>query len=239
MNKKLFCTKCNADLRKQFGFYDGINVWICEECGEALINPNYPDDVIWYCNRCNDIMNNQSGWDPYNHGKYKCKHCGAINDLSNLNDYNYEDDAGVVHFGNDPDEIIDDDNLSGDDLKYAKAINKSKNKAEEYLKNNDKLGILLDDLEKNLNSRNVTKGLAYIPVMISMLRSYYNGSYKAVPYRVILAVVGVLIYWLSPVDLIPDFLPGIGYIDDAAVLGLALKLIKKDLDQYKEWKKKQ
>lgn len=232
----LFCPKCNADLKKQFGFYKGINVWVCEKCGQALINPDYPDDTIWYCNRCNDIMNNQSGWDPFNHGKYKCKHCGAINDLSDPNDYSYEDEDGEIHFGNDPDEIIDDDNLSGDDLKYAKAINKNKNKADEYLNNTDKLGKFLDDLESHLSSKNSTKGLAYIPVMISMLRSYYNGTYKEVPYKVIVAIVGVLIYWLAPVDLIPDVIPGIGLVDDAAVVSLALKLIKEDLDEYKRWK---
>ena len=31
MKDELFCPKCNADLRKQFGFYEGINVWICEK----------------------------------------------------------------------------------------------------------------------------------------------------------------------------------------------------------------
>jgi len=41
----LFCPKCNADLRKQFGFYEGINAWICEKCGQTLINPDYPDDI--------------------------------------------------------------------------------------------------------------------------------------------------------------------------------------------------
>ena len=143
---------------------------------------------------------------------------------------------GEIHFGNDPDEIIDDDNLSGDNLKYAKAINKNKNKADEYLHNTDKLGKFLDDLESHLSSKNSTKGLAYIPVMISMLRSYYNGTYKEVPYKVIVAIVGVLIYWLAPVDLIPDVIPGIGLVDDAAVVSLALKLVKEDLDAYKRWK---
>lgn len=237
MKNELFCPKCNANLKKQFGFYENINIWVCEECGETLINPNYLDDMIWYCNGCNDIMNNQSGWDPYFHGKYKCKHCGAINDISVPNDYNYEDEEGTIYFRNDPDEIIDDDNLSGDDLKYAKRINKNKEKAEDYLNNRDKLGEFLDDLEKHLNFENSTKGLAYIPVMISMLRSYYDGTYKEPPYKVILAVVSVLIYWIAPVDLIPDFIPGIGYVDDAAVVALALKLIKDDLDTYKEWKK--
>lgn len=196
------------------------------------------NDTICYCNRCNDIMNNQVGWKSNFYGKYKCKHCGAVNDLSEIIDYDHELDGAEIRFGDDPDEIFDADNLSGNSLKYAKAINKNKKKAEEYLNNKDKLGKFLDDLEKNLNSKNSTKKLAYIPVMISMLRSYYKGTYNDVPYRAILAVVGVLIYWLSPVDLIPDFIPVLGYVDDATVLAFALKLIKKDLDDYKAFRDK-
>ncbi len=74
--------------------------------------------------------------------------------------------------------------------------------------------------------------------MISMLRSYYKGVYIEIPYKVILTVVGVLIYWLAPADLIPDFIPGVGYLDDSAVVALTLKLIKDDLDTFKDWKKK-
>jgi uncharacterized membrane protein YkvA (DUF1232 family) len=41
---------------------------------------------------------------------------------------------------------------------------------------------------------------------------------------------------LSPVDLIPDFIPGIGLIDDAAVVVACLNLIQSDFEAYKAWK---
>jgi uncharacterized membrane protein YkvA (DUF1232 family) len=43
-----------------------------------------------------------------------------------------------------------------------------------------------------------------------------------------------LLYLVSPIDLIPDFLPG-GYIDDAMVLAIVIKQVSSDLDKYKEW----
>ena len=46
-----------------------------------------------------------------------------------------------------------------------------------------------------------------------------------------------LLYFVSPVDLIPD-VPGIGQVDDVAVIGFALKIAHDDLLQYEEWRKK-
>ena len=45
-----------------------------------------------------------------------------------------------------------------------------------------------------------------------------------------------LVYIVSPLDLIPDYIIGLGQIDDAAILGLALYFLEKDLMKYKEWK---
>ena len=47
-----------------------------------------------------------------------------------------------------------------------------------------------------------------------------------------------VLYFLSPVDLIPDFLPGIGQVDDITVLGFAVKATYEDLRKYDNWRKK-
>jgi uncharacterized membrane protein YkvA (DUF1232 family) len=74
-------------------------------------------------------------------------------------------------------------------------------------------------------------------LLISMVKDYWNKEYRAVPYWVIGATVSALLYVLSPVDLIPDFIPGVGYIDDAAVVSACLRMIRKDLARYREWKR--
>ncbi|WP_029522237.1 YkvA family protein [Persephonella sp. KM09-Lau-8] len=73
-------------------------------------------------------------------------------------------------------------------------------------------------------------------IMFSMVKDYMNGSYREVPWFTIAAVVVALLYVLSPVDFIPDFIPGVGYVDDAFVMGLVLMMIKEDLYRYREWK---
>ncbi|MDP4163640.1 MAG: DUF1232 domain-containing protein, partial [Bacillota bacterium] len=52
------------------------------------------------------------------------------------------------------------------------------------------------------------------------------------------AVIGSVIYFVSPIDLVPDFIAGLGFLDDAAVIGFTLKKISGDLERYKEWKEK-
>ena len=74
-----------------------------------------------------------------------------------------------------------------------------------------------------------------IKLMWSLIRDYVEGNYKQVPWSTIAAVAGAFLYLLSPIDIIPDFIPMAGFIDDAIVIVLALKMIKKDLDLYKKW----
>ena len=66
----------------------------------------------------------------------------------------------------------------------------------------------------------VGKKFTMIPVMISLVKNYVQGKYTTVPYGTILAVLSALIYFLSPIDIIPDFIPLAGYLDDMAVVGL-------------------
>lgn len=84
-----------------------------------------------------------------------------------------------------------------------------------------------------------TKMINQIKLLFELIRDYWKGEYKAVPWTSIAMAVGALVYFLSPVDLIPDFIPVVGYIDDAAVVGLAIKAIHGDLRTYCAHKKYQ
>ena len=65
--------------------------------------------------------------------------------------------------------------------------------------------------------------------------SVFTGKYKKVPAGTVAAIIGTLLYVLSPVDLLPDFLPG-GFVDDAGIIGLCLTFTKYDVEQYKKFK---
>jgi uncharacterized membrane protein YkvA (DUF1232 family) len=82
------------------------------------------------------------------------------------------------------------------------------------------------------------KFFAEVKLLFSLINDYAKGNYREIPWWSIAAVVAALLYVLSPIDAIPDFIPGIGYIDDALVVGACLALIDTDLQNYKAWKMK-
>lgn len=73
-------------------------------------------------------------------------------------------------------------------------------------------------------------------VLFAMINDYYHGRYREVPWYVITAAGAALLYVLSPMDLILDFIPIGGYIDDAAVFLFCLNQIKGEVEKYKLWK---
>jgi uncharacterized membrane protein YkvA (DUF1232 family) len=74
-----------------------------------------------------------------------------------------------------------------------------------------------------------------IKTMINLLIDFVTGKYKEVPWRIIAAIAGAIIYFVSPIDIIPDFLPG-GYLEDATVIWFARDLAMDDLSAYLIWR---
>lgn len=106
------------------------------------------------------------------------------------------------------------------------------------LQDQDKLERFLQRLEKKL--RVIPKAgdtLAIIPSLVSLVRNYAKKEYSEIPIGSIVAIISALIYVLSPIDIIPDVIPGAGYIDDALVIATCMKLVKADVDEYLEWRK--
>ena len=119
------------------------------------------------------------------------------------------------------------------------SFRKSKKAAEDLLRNGkpDDVERVLLKLEKKLAEiPKIGDKLAHIPVLISMVRSFIRKEYTALPIGSAVAALTALIYFLSPVDLIPDAVPVIGYLDDAAVLAIVWTLIESDVEAYLEWR---
>ncbi len=118
-----------------------------------------------------------------------------------------------------------------------KELEKGYEKAEVILQDEDKVERLLQRLEKKLQSiPKIGDKLSHIPVFASLVKSYVKKEYTEVPIGTIVAVISALVYFVSPVDLILDAIPGVGYIDDAAVVGACLLLVDSDITEYIKWR---
>ncbi|MGF2735638.1 YkvA family protein [Marinobacter sp. DUT-1] len=93
--------------------------------------------------------------------------------------------------------------------------------------------------EKVKGSGRLERFSADIKLMFSMIRDYWYGNYRSVPWKTIAAVAGALLYVLNPLDFIPDIILAFGFLDDAGVVALCLKLVESDLHRYAAWKEHQ
>lgn len=93
--------------------------------------------------------------------------------------------------------------------------------------------------EKVRNSGKLERFSGDIKLMFSMLKDYWRGHYRAIPWKSVAAIAGALLYIFNPLDVIPDLILGFGFIDDAGVVAFCLRLVEDDLIRYAAWKEHQ
>ena len=130
------------------------------------------------------------------------------------------------------------ENLNEEQVK--EALESGYAQSEELLNNRDELDDFLYRLEQKIKDMPfVGDKFQVIPVMISLVKNYVQGKYTTVPYGTILGVLSALVYVLTPIDIFPDFIPLAGYLDDMAVVGLCMNMVKIDIETYDKWRQSQ
>ena len=117
---------------------------------------------------------------------------------------------------------------------------RSLKQAKAYFNDTDKVATTLDKaFQKALyidNEKGEVSGLiGKIKLFINMIRAYITGEYREVPWKTILLMFAGLIYFINPLDLISDFIPGIGYVDDVAVMLYIFKSVEEDIQNFQEF----
>lgn len=92
------------------------------------------------------------------------------------------------------------------------------------------------EIEKKFAGTGLKKYAEMGKVMYGMLKDYKKGEFKQAPWFTLAAVIFALLYIFNPMDLVPDFIPGIGYVDDFAIFTIVLRFIETDLHGYLDWK---
>jgi len=76
---------------------------------------------------------------------------------------------------------------------------------------------------------------AYFQAMLRLMRAYYRGDYRQVSPTTLVVIIAAIVYIVNPFDLIPDFVPGLGLLDDAIVLAFAVQRTRRALDDFMTW----
>ena len=74
-----------------------------------------------------------------------------------------------------------------------------------------------------------------LQLLVRLLQASVSGAYSGLSVHKLVTIVAGILYLISPLDVIPDFIPVVGYVDDAAVIAWVLKSIAEELKDFKMW----
>lgn len=111
----------------------------------------------------------------------------------------------------------------------AEIIAQSKTKLNKLLQN---VSVKLQKFGENPQVREITE---HIEVLYRMVKAHVNGTYTGLSNRSVGLIAMGFIYFITPVDLIPDFIPFIGYVDDMSVLLAVGKSLQTDIVKFRVW----
>ncbi|WP_226644326.1 YkvA family protein [Mesobacillus subterraneus] len=122
--------------------------------------------------------------------------------------------------------------------KLEEGYKKFESKAKEYMNKPEKTDVLLKDAGKKADQNKGALAEIWdnLQLLFDLVGAWRRGEYRQIPTRSILTIIASIIYFVSPIDLVPDFLIGLGIVDDAAVIGFVLKQISVDLESFRIWK---
>lgn len=114
---------------------------------------------------------------------------------------------------------------------------RARQRAERYLQEPEKLRSLVERASRKAGERvGALEPLRErLAACFRLIKAYAQGRYRTIPWNSLLILVAAVVYFVMPIDAMPDFILGLGLLDDAALLGWALRTFKSDIDVFLEW----
>ena len=124
------------------------------------------------------------------------------------------------------------------DPKRNRAFANASARAKSYVKDPKALRALFEEAVSKTGSMSKAPFAdlwSYFQAMLRLIRAYYRGDYRDVRIANLVVIIGAIIYVLDPWDLIPDWIPVLGFVDDATVLAFAVQKTRETLDDFAAW----
>ncbi len=114
-----------------------------------------------------------------------------------------------------------------------------KEKATAYLRDPDKLRDLVQKAKGKAEAAGASGPLKdmwqSLLSLLRLLRAYASGQYRNVPAKSLVLIVAGILYFVMPIDVIPDFVVGLGFLDDAAVLAWVVSSVRTVVTDFEKW----
>lgn len=126
------------------------------------------------------------------------------------------------------------------DYLKSKSFQSALRKAVGIASNPDKIADLIGSVTNKMsdmdqNKQRVSEFFDKVRTFLRMLRAYISGAYREVPWKSLLMIIGSLVYFLMPLDLLPDFIPVLGLADDISIIFLVFNSINEDIEAFLEF----
>lgn len=94
--------------------------------------------------------------------------------------------------------------------------------------------------EKEDGFQVIAKGaFASLATLIALVKAYAKGTYRGVSKQNMILIVAAILYFITPVDIVPDFIPFLGWLDDITIMGWVIKTVGEELAKFQEQEKQE
>lgn len=109
--------------------------------------------------------------------------------------------------------------------------------ARRVLRRRFRVVLLIRDAYAHLNANASALSAVWNDVKASLrlLVAWTRRSYRQVSGSALLLLVAALLYFVTPIDIIPDTLGALGFVDDVAVIQTAVNTVRDELDAFRDW----
>jgi len=133
------------------------------------------------------------------------------------------------------------DNKKPNWLLNSRAYEKARSLVNDLLGSPDRLSKMLNQAQTKLvkhKGGRIGELMDLILACFRLLKCYVTGEYRDISFESLALILASIVYFVMPLDVLPDFIFGMGFFDDAVLLGWMLRAVADDIKRFIEWEEK-
>ena len=121
-----------------------------------------------------------------------------------------------------------------------KSVLKMFRQAKRILEEQSQVKALFGQVSKKLQTlsgshKQINELLEHVQLFLRMIKKSFTGEYSSFSNKTLLSLVFGLLYFVTPMDVVPDFIPLLGFSDDLSIIYFIIKNFKSDIEAFKVW----